>query len=125
MIYDYKKRELLNPGYDLNPEVIESTCYLYHTTGDAYYQSLAVKYWQDIKKYCRTDIAYTSIKDVVTKEKRDYMPTFFLAETLKYFYLIFVPKEKINFDDYIFTTEAHSFKRDLFDPAKIKERLGF
>ena len=37
------------------------------------------------------------------------MDSFFLAETFKYLYLLFVEDEDIlvNVDDYVFTTEAH------------------
>jgi mannosyl-oligosaccharide alpha-1,2-mannosidase len=37
--------------------------------------------------------------------------SFWLAETLKYFYLIFSPPELISLDDYVLSTEAHPFKR--------------
>jgi len=39
------------------------------------------------------------------------MESFFLAETLKYFYLLFVPKEEgIDLMEYVFNTEAHPQK---------------
>ena len=34
---------------------------------------MAEKYWSDIKKYCRTEIAYTQIKDVTTMELTEKM----------------------------------------------------
>ena len=59
-------------------------------------------------------------------EKRDYMPTFFFAETLKYFYLTFSDHQGIfDFDDHVFNTEAHQFKRSAFDQAKAKIYLGY
>jgi mannosyl-oligosaccharide alpha-1,2-mannosidase len=33
-----------------------------------------------------------------------------MAETLKYFYLIFSTPDTISLDDYVFNTEAHPFK---------------
>ena len=39
------------------------------------------------------------------------MPSFFLAETLKYLYLIFAPEKTIDLDRIVFTTEAHPLKR--------------
>jgi hypothetical protein len=50
------------------------------------------------------------LKDVVTKEKGDLMHSFFLAETLKYLYLLFDPKA-IDFDRNVFNTEAHPLRR--------------
>jgi mannosyl-oligosaccharide alpha-1,2-mannosidase len=34
-----------------------------------------------------------------------------MAETLKYFYLIFSPPNVISLDDYVLNTEAHPFLR--------------
>jgi mannosidase alpha-like ER degradation enhancer 1/mannosidase alpha-like ER degradation enhancer 2 len=125
MVYNYETHQATYPVYDLNPEIIESAYYLLHFTGDQKYREMGEKYWSDIKKYCRTEIAYTAIENVETMEKRDYMATYFFAETLKYFYLLFGDHGQFNFDDYIFTTEAHTFKREQFDQNLIKERLGF
>jgi mannosyl-oligosaccharide alpha-1,2-mannosidase len=37
--------------------------------------------------------------------------SFWLAETLKYFYLIFSPSDLINLDHFVLNTEAHPFRR--------------
>ncbi len=125
MIYDYKKETINYPVYDLNPEIIESAYYLFSHTGDSLYFRRNEKYWNDIKKYCKTDVAFASLEDVTTKEKRDYMPTFFFAETMKYLYLTFAGKEiGFNLNDYVFTTEAHPFKKTIFEPQKVKKYLG-
>ncbi|MBN2174779.1 MAG: glycoside hydrolase family 47 protein [Bacteroidales bacterium] len=124
MAYNFETNLPTYPVYDLNPEIIESAFYLYHFTGNKKYEKMGEQYWDDINKYCRTDIAYTAIENVETMEKRDYMATYFFAETLKYFYLLFGDQGQFNFDDYIFTTEAHTFKRDQFDKDLVKERLG-
>ncbi len=117
--YDYEKNEIVDGSYDLNPEIIESACYLYQFTGKEEYQQMAKNYFADILKYCKTDIAFTSVKDVRTKEQKDYMPTYFLAETLKYLYLIFTPDRTYNFNDYVFSTEAHPFKKSLFTNLQV------
>lgn len=36
--------------------------------------------------------------------------SFWLAETLKYFYLVFSTPDIISLDDYVLNTEAHPFK---------------
>src|ERR1051326_2311474 len=61
--------------------------------------------------HCRTDAGYTNLKSVVTMEKGDLMPSYFLAETLKYLYLIFAPDSVYDFKRNIFTTEAHPLRR--------------
>lgn len=126
MVYDYKRGTPNYPAYDLNPEIIESAYYLYHITGDSSYYKMNLNFWGDIKQYCRTDVAYTSVANIETMEQKDYMPTFFFAETLKYFYLTFSHNQnQFNFDEYVFNTEAHPFKRSNFDHEKAKVRLGF
>jgi len=126
MAYDYKKAQPTYPVYDLNPEIIESAYYLFDATGDTTYFNMNRKFWMDILKYCRTEVAFTSIKNVQTMEQKDYMPTFFFAETLKYFYLTFSHHQNtFNFDDYIFNTEAHQFNRNNFIHRKAEVFLGF
>jgi mannosidase alpha-like ER degradation enhancer 2 len=39
------------------------------------------------------------------------MESFFLAETLKYLYLLFAPPETIDIHSVVFNTEAHPMKR--------------
>ena len=123
--YDYTKKEVRAGDYDLNPEIIESAYYLYYFTGKPMYREMAARYWADIKKHCRTDVAFTSIEDVRTMKQKDYMPTFFFAETMKYLYLNFSEGNgRFDLDDHVFNTEAHPFRRASFDPAQVKERLG-
>lgn len=38
------------------------------------------------------------------------MQSFFLAETLKYLYLLFSPSSVISLDEWVFNTEAHPIK---------------
>jgi mannosyl-oligosaccharide alpha-1,2-mannosidase len=41
------------------------------------------------------------------------LQTFWLAETLKYFYLIFEDDHVLNLDEWVFNSEAHPFKRPV------------
>lgn len=41
----------------------------------------------------------------------DKMESFWTAETLKYFYLVFSTPDMISLDDWVFNTEAHPFRR--------------
>lgn len=125
MIYDYKAEKPNWPVYDLNPEIIESAYYLFEATADSTYYQMNEQYWLDIKKHCKNDVAFTSVENVETMEKRDYMPTFFFAETLKYLYLTFSQQETYAFKEMIFNTEAHPFMRSHFDREKAKAYLGF
>ena len=48
---------------------------------------------------------------VISKQQRDEMESFVLAETFKYFYLLFASPEALQFDKLIFNTEAHPLRR--------------
>ena len=54
---------------------------------------------------------YTVLTSVVTKEKGDLMPSYFLAETLKYLYLLFAPEETLDLRSVVFNTEGHPLRR--------------
>ncbi len=97
--------------YYLRPEIIESAYYLFHYTGDKKYQEMSEGFFNSLKRYCRTEAGYAYLEDIVTKEKADKMESFFFAETMKYLYLLFAPKETLLFDDVILTTEAHPLKK--------------
>ena len=98
-------------SYHLRPEIVESTYYLYHYTGDPKYRQMGQKMFDDFVKYCRTDSGYAALADVITKQQLDEMESFVLAETFKYFYLLFAPPETLQFDKVIFNTEAHPLRR--------------
>ncbi|GAP84759.1 putative glycoside hydrolase family 47 protein [Rosellinia necatrix] len=104
-----------DPRYILRPEAIESVFYMYRITGKEEYQEIAWRMFQSIKKATETGLAFSAIADVTVDgsetEKTDSMESFWLSETLKYFYLIFSPPDLISLDDYVFNTEAHPFKR--------------
>ncbi len=95
----------------LNPEIMESAYYLYQYTKDPRYQRMGKVFFEDLKRYCRTDNGYAELKNVVSKEKNDRMESYFLAETLKYLYLLFAPPETLDFRNTIFNTEAHPIRR--------------
>jgi hypothetical protein len=53
------------------------------------------------------------------------MPSFFFAETLKYFYLTFADVPGFAFRDIVFTTEGHPFRRAAFPREESRKRLGW
>jgi len=108
---DYRTMNVIEPGYPLRPEIVESAYYLYHYTKDPKYLEMGKTFFDDLVRYCRTDEGYTVLKSVVTKEKGDLMPSFFLAETLKYLYLLFAPDDTLDFEHIVFNTEAHPLRR--------------
>ena len=108
---DYKTMRVVAGSYRLRPEIVESTYYLYHFTGDPEYRQMGRKMFDDFVKYCRTDSGYAALADVISKQQGDEMESFVLAETFKYFYLLFASPETLQFDKVIFNTEAHPLRR--------------
>ena len=110
-VLDYKTMNATAFTYHLRPEIVESTYYLHHYTRDPEYRRMGETMFGDFVKYCRVDSGYAALRNVVTKEKRDEMESFALAETFKYFYLLFAPPETLDFDKVVFNTEAHPLRR--------------
>src|SRR5882724_6393840 len=110
-ILDYKTMRVVAGSYHLRPEIIESTYYLYHYTGDPEYRHRGEKMFDDFVRYCRMDSGYAALADVASKQQLDEMESFVLAETFKYFYLLFAPAGTLEFDKVIFNTEAHPLRR--------------
>ncbi|KAF2247960.1 glycoside hydrolase family 47 protein [Trematosphaeria pertusa] len=98
--------------YMLRPEAIESVFYLYRITGDASYQDIAWDMFQAIDSQSRTAYANAAIRDVMRDDgvKEDKMESFWLSETLKYFYLVFSEPGFMSLDEWVFNTEAHPFR---------------
>jgi mannosidase alpha-like ER degradation enhancer 2 len=109
---NYSTMEVDNGSYILRPENFEGAYYLYQYTHDERYLDMGKNMFENLVTFCRTDDAYAALKDVRTKEKRDYMESFFFAETLKYAYLLFDESDKFDFHQVIFNTEAHPYRRD-------------
>ncbi|XP_028274112.1 endoplasmic reticulum mannosyl-oligosaccharide 1,2-alpha-mannosidase [Parambassis ranga] len=96
----------------LRPETVESLFYMYRFTKDTKYRDWGWEILQSFNKYTKvSDGGYTSINNVhdpVNPGPRDKMESFFLGETLKYFYLLFSnDTELLGLDKYVFNTEAH------------------
>jgi mannosyl-oligosaccharide alpha-1,2-mannosidase len=60
-----------------------------------------------------TDIAHAALENcmIPNPSKSDRMESFWLAETLKYFYLIFSESDVVSLDEYVLNTEAHPLRR--------------
>jgi len=110
---DYSTMKIAFDGYALRPEIVESAYYLHHFTQDPRYLEMGRTFFDSLVKYCRTDVAYAALEKVETKDKRDEMESFFLAETLKYLYLLFAPPKTLDFDKVVFNTEAHPLQKKI------------
>ncbi|KAL3284844.1 hypothetical protein HHI36_018983 [Cryptolaemus montrouzieri] len=97
----------------LRPEFIESLWYMYQFSENSTYQDWGWQIFQGFENYTKVSNGYTSIGNVRSStdvRPRDMMESFFLAETLKYFYLLFSDDPKlIDLDKYVVNSEAHIF----------------
>ncbi|SPQ24982.1 1e0c92f0-18f9-4063-9942-e8fc95ac141f [Thermothielavioides terrestris] len=104
-----------DPRYILRPEAIESVFYMYRITGDSRWQDVAWNMFRAVAKGTATELGSAALLDVTVSKwpppLDDYMESFWIAETLKYFYLVFSPPDLISLDEYVLNTEAHPFRR--------------
>ncbi|KAJ5972062.1 Glycoside hydrolase family 47 [Penicillium vulpinum] len=104
-----------SPNYYLRPEAIESVFIMYRLTGDESWRRKGWQMFEAISKYTRTELANAAIHDVTAQKPihKDTMESFWLAETLKYFYLLFSDPTVVDLDKYVLNTEAHPFLRPV------------
>ncbi|KAK1753069.1 glycosyl hydrolase family 47-domain-containing protein [Echria macrotheca] len=123
---EYMEQQHLVPGftaitdrrYILRPEAIESVWYMYRITGDPTWQDKGWRMFEAVIRSTRTEIGHSAIHDVTSTapgkpDMADSMESFWLAETLKYFYLLFAEPDVISLDEWVLNTEAHPFRRPL------------
>ena len=68
--------------------------------------------FQSYLQYAKVENGFSGLEDVdhLPVEHNNRMESFFLAETLKYLYLLFSPTSLISLDEFVFNTEAHPFR---------------
>jgi len=95
--------------YILRPETFESYFLMWRLTKDPKYREWGWEAVQALENSCRVNGGYTGIKNVyeVGGQQDDVQQSFFLAEALKYLYLLFSDDDLIDLDQWVFNTEAH------------------
>ncbi|RDL36615.1 alpha-1,2-Mannosidase [Venustampulla echinocandica] len=110
-----------NDNHNLQrPETVESLFYMWRITGDVKYREWGWEMFKSFVNYTAVDEGggFSSLSDANTipPTMRDNMESFWLAETLKYFYLLFSPDDLIPLDKVVINTEAHIFPRFKLGP---------
>ncbi|KAH7085551.1 glycosyl hydrolase family 47-domain-containing protein [Paraphoma chrysanthemicola] len=100
-------------NYILRPEAIESVWYMYRITGDNHWREVGWRMFLAVDQHTSTKYGNSAVDDVtkLSPTLNDEMESFWLAETLKYFYLLFESEDVISLDDWVLNTEAHPFQR--------------
>ncbi|KAJ7763659.1 glycoside hydrolase family 47 protein [Mycena maculata] len=112
-------------GYLLRPETVESLYIMWRVTGETKWREMGWRIFEAIERETRTPAGYATLKtvEVVPGIKDDSMPSYFLAETLKYLYLMFINEDPFPLDAWVFNTEAHPLP--VFEWTQVeKERFG-
>lgn len=123
----------MDPRYLLRPEALESVFYMYRISGDKKWQDQGWKMFESIIKMTQVVenqedenkvVGFSAVYDVTDtaseygKNLRDESESFWMAETLKYAYLLFAEAELVSLDKFVFNTEAHPMLRPKSQPSK-------
>jgi mannosyl-oligosaccharide alpha-1,2-mannosidase len=114
--------------YILRPESAETVYTLWKFTGLQKYRDWAWEMFQAINRSCRVPGGFAAIFDVTDTNVTylDQMESFFLAETLKYFYLTFSDSDLLSPAEWVFNTEAHPVRHwDSKTVRKFRHLLQF
>jgi len=66
---DYSTMEVVNPGYPLRPEAIESAYYLFRLIGNEKYAAMGWEMFESIVRHTRTESDFAALESVVTMQK--------------------------------------------------------
>lgn len=75
--------------------------------------------FKNIIRFTRTSFGHAVLADCTVENppQADSMPSYWMAETLKYFYLLFSEPDVVSLDQFVFNTEAHPLRRP-YPPRK-------
>lgn len=97
------------------PETVESLFYMWRITGETKYRDWGWEMFSSFMQHTAVPDAggFTSLSNAnkLPPVTRDNMESFWLAETLKYFYLLFSPNDLLPLDRIVINTEAHPLPR--------------
>ncbi|XP_063824028.1 mannosyl-oligosaccharide alpha-1,2-mannosidase IA isoform X2 [Ostrinia nubilalis] len=95
--------------YLLRPETFESYFIMWRLTRDQKYRDWGWEAVQALEKHCRVEGGYTGLVNVYHQSPQgdDVQQSYFLAETLKYLYLLFADDSLLSLDEWVLNTEAH------------------
>lgn len=93
---------------------------MYRITGDPHWREVGWNMFLAIQKHTYAEYGHSAISDVTSLApyQEDSEESFWLAETLKYFFLLFSDENVLSLDDWVLNTEAHPFRRPDAPVAK-------
>jgi mannosyl-oligosaccharide alpha-1,2-mannosidase len=105
-------------AYMQRPEVVESLFYLWRATHDQRYRDWGWAILGAREKHCRHAAGYSGVASVQEDPplSDDVQQSWFLAETLKYLYLLYRDDAALPLDQWVFNTEAHPVRAAAPEP---------
>eukprot|EP01127_Copromyxa_protea_P018814 TRINITY_DN59_c0_g2_i3.p1 TRINITY_DN59_c0_g2~~TRINITY_DN59_c0_g2_i3.p1 ORF type:complete len:561 (+),score=100.25 TRINITY_DN59_c0_g2_i3:41-1723(+) len=105
-----------NDQYLMRPEAVESWFYMYRLTHDQKYRDWGWAYMKAINSVTKRKYGYCGLRNANSYRANydDVQQSWFMAETLKYLYLLFSPDDVLPLGHFVFNTEAHPLSP--FDP---------
>ena len=87
---------------------------MYRITGERHWRDAGWEMFKAVDRATRAEFGHSAIDDVTATAPAqvDAMESFWLAETLKYFYLLFDDEDRWSLDEWVFNTEAHLLRRE-------------
>lgn len=107
------------PAFRLRPETVESLFILWRVTGRAEYREWARGILASVASACRMEHGgFAGWKNVSSSHDatnsasshKDTMESYFVAEVLKYAFLLEQDDSVLPLDEFVFNTEAHPFR---------------
>ncbi|CAB3406120.1 unnamed protein product [Caenorhabditis bovis] len=97
--------------YPLRPEFVESTYFLYTASKNPFYLHVGMEIMESLDRITRVKCGFATVHDVQDGSLEDRMESFFLAETMKYLYLLFDHDNPVNKhqERILFNTEGHFY----------------
>ncbi|XP_022224401.2 mannosyl-oligosaccharide alpha-1,2-mannosidase IA-like [Drosophila obscura] len=96
-------------AFRLRPEVVETYFILWRLTHDQKYRDWGWEVVEALERHCRTKFGYSGLENVYLRDgPRDgVQQSYFMAETLKYLYLLFSNDTLLPLDEWVFNTGGH------------------
>lgn len=95
----------------LRPETVESLFVLWRLTRDPQWRERGWAIFTSLRRHARLEgggyASVESVEELPVRHRDGPMESFWLAETLKYLYLLFCDDDVLPLDKWVFTTEGH------------------
>jgi mannosyl-oligosaccharide alpha-1,2-mannosidase len=107
-VINYADGSIVSPKYWMRPEYPNSSFDLWFLTQDEKYRTTAYRYFDALRKNCRTPDGYTVLTDIRTRPmtQGDYFPAYAFSENFKYLYLMFADSPRFDGFNYTLNTEG-------------------